>query len=167
MYTRQLLLAIGAFVKLTVNIIPEKGLYNGARGTVVDWVFSNGKSLRTGNMPILVIVDFPAYSGPPLLSDIPFAKPTWVPLKQMERRCDCRACFRTGFPLKIAKACTIHGLQGLEVGPGLPMERLVGKMTRFDEARNPGMRYVLHSRCKDEERLAMRDPMTLIEYKKL
>ena len=40
-------------------------------------------------------------------------------------------------------------------------------MTRFDEARNPGMRYVLHSRCKDEERLAMRDPMTLIEYKKL
>ena len=160
-------LAIGALVRVTVNIWPEHGLFNGTRGTVVDWVYGRGKSPHKGDLPDVIVLDVPGYDGPALLGDMPESTATWVPLASTERQCDCRRCKRTGYPLQIAKACTLHGLQGLEVGSGLAMERLVGEMGTKDEERNPGMRYVFHTRCKTSDCLAMAKPLTLHEFSKL
>jgi hypothetical protein len=66
--------AIGMSVKLTVNLCPEHGLCNRARGTVVDIVYPNGGGyvpppLASSDDPTvfpIVIVDFPDYTRHPL-----------------------------------------------------------------------------------------------------
>jgi hypothetical protein len=56
-------LCVGATVALSgINIVPEAGLYNGSRGTVIDFVYNTvcGPNDRHGDsLPICVIVDFP------------------------------------------------------------------------------------------------------------
>ena len=56
-------LCIGASVEISgINIVPEAGLYNGARGTIVDYVFDTvcGPNDKQGDhLPRCVIVDFP------------------------------------------------------------------------------------------------------------
>ena len=56
-------LCIGASVAISgINIVPEAGLYNGARGTIVDYVFDTvcGPNDKQGDhLPRCVIVDFP------------------------------------------------------------------------------------------------------------
>ena len=57
-------LCVGATVSLSNNIVPEAGLYNGARGTVVDFVYEHsrpeGPNDKDGeHLPLCVIVDFP------------------------------------------------------------------------------------------------------------
>lgn len=56
-------LCVGATVALSgLNIVPEAGLYNGARGEVIDFIYNTvcGPNDRHGDpLPICVIVDFP------------------------------------------------------------------------------------------------------------
>ena len=56
-------LCVGATVALFgINIVPEAGLYNGARGTLIDFIFERpeGPNNRDGDyLPECVIVDFP------------------------------------------------------------------------------------------------------------
>ena len=56
-------LCVGATVALSgMNIVPEAGLYNGARGKVIDFIYNTvcGPNDRHGDpLPICVIVDFP------------------------------------------------------------------------------------------------------------
>jgi hypothetical protein len=60
-------LCVGATVALSgVNIVPEAGLYNGARGQIVDFVYDNhqvcGPNDKQGDhLPRCVIVDFPGF----------------------------------------------------------------------------------------------------------
>lgn len=97
----------------------------------------------------------------------PGATATWVPLDCLERRCDCKQCTRTGFPLKVAKHTTLHGLQGLEVCDGGAMTGLVVNICPKDEAGNPGMTYVALSRIKELCRLALARSFTYESLKKL
>jgi hypothetical protein len=53
----QLLLAIGALMKLASNLHPEWGLFNGARCTVVGWLFQDPGD--TSGLPAVVVVDVP------------------------------------------------------------------------------------------------------------
>ena len=49
----------GAVVEITfVNLKPKLGLFNGARGTVVDLVFEEGDNPNAGDLPEVVVVDF-------------------------------------------------------------------------------------------------------------
>jgi hypothetical protein len=50
------------------NLLVQEGLYNGATGVVVDIIYENGKNPKTG-LPDVVMVDFPKYTGPPLLNN--------------------------------------------------------------------------------------------------
>ena len=86
---------IGEMVILTVNIVPELGLYNNARGVVMAVLYDDGYSTenREHNHPV-VVVDFPSYSGRPWSSK----HPTWVPVVSVERRCDNGCCSRSGWP---------------------------------------------------------------------
>ena len=56
-------LCVGATVALSgINIVPEAGLYNGARGTLIDFIYDNpcGPNDKHGDhLPGCVIVDFP------------------------------------------------------------------------------------------------------------
>ena len=43
---------------LTSNLWTEVGLHNGAKGTVVDLVYTNSEGLRNGGVPESVVVKF-------------------------------------------------------------------------------------------------------------
>ena len=63
-------LAKGARVMLTMNIRTKVGLCNGALGTVLDFVYSDGQTPPV--LPISVLVQFDEdYSGPPLTPSFP------------------------------------------------------------------------------------------------
>jgi hypothetical protein len=279
-------LARGALVKLTLNLLAELGLHNGARGNVVGWRYANPSTAVRGTLPSTVIVNFPAYDGPPLCvfsrfalltvaedgslvlplpsslaeekpvlpdsaispaeaaraEDIvarlrrillaalaandgdaasdrhvapgplhaaveqwaaahattdmsyvdlgsveafvnidgsstvsvellfcmaPGARATWVPIPSVQRRCDCGGCDRVGFPLKVAKHTTLHGLQGLEVRKGGAMTGLVVDITPGDEANNPGITYVALSRIETIDLLALTRSLTHESLEKL
>jgi hypothetical protein len=103
-----------------------------------------------------------------IFSVIPEATQTWVPLSKTQRQCECRKCSRTGYALKTAKSKTLHGLQGLEIGPPpCPMGRLLVSMSASDEASNPGMRYVSHTRSKLLELFGLAAPLSYEDLEKL
>ena len=55
-------LCVGATVALSDNIVPEAGLYNGARGTVVDFIYRTvaGPNDKHGEpLPLCIICDYP------------------------------------------------------------------------------------------------------------
>ena len=52
-------------------------------------------------------------------------------------------------------------------GPGLQMEQLVGDLTKEDEARMPGIRNVMHSRCKTPESLALARALAVEDLDKI
>ena len=56
-------LCVGAMVSLSgINIVPEDGLYNGAREKLIDFVYDNvcgPNNKHGGHLPKFVIVDFP------------------------------------------------------------------------------------------------------------
>jgi hypothetical protein len=60
--------ALGQMVKLTLNIVPELGLFNGARGTVRDIVYPDGggyvPACSANSVVPHIIVEFAGYTGP-------------------------------------------------------------------------------------------------------
>ena len=107
--------------------------------------------------------------GPPLIDQAlwPFAKATWIPFVPLNLTCDNpkRCCFREGFGLVVAKARTLHTLQGLEVFSGAPMERLVISTTKTVELLNTGMFYMAVSRGKTAKNIALSKSMTMEFFK--
>ena len=58
------MLCRGAMVSLTgKNLLPEKGLFNGATGKVQEIVYQDNQSPNDGHLPLYVAVDFPTYNG--------------------------------------------------------------------------------------------------------
>ena len=147
----QLLVARGALMKLTTNICPEMGLFNGTRCTIVDWLFDDPED--TSKLPAVIVADVPGYAGPALLA--PPRPRTWVPFVPVRLACDCKRCSREGFPFVLAKATTIHGMQGLEVGEGKPITHMTGECDNAAESRCPNSRYVMGTRAKSEAALAL------------
>ena len=100
--------AFGMMVKLTTNLIPELGLFNNARGTVVDIGWPAGSGYDPSNQPFfpVVIVDFRDYTGPPLLTEDPGGSyRTWVPIATKELRCDSQCCY---YPLWTPALLAMH-----------------------------------------------------------
>jgi hypothetical protein len=153
-------LAPGMMVKLTTNICPEFGLHNNARGIVRDVVYPNGGGYDSSLSPI-VMVEFPKYIGPPIsqaMQDVGLGK--HVPIACVHRRCDCKACTRTGLPLVVAKADSVHSTQGLTVGDSQPIKRIVLCWNKAAEGLWPGILYVGASRAEKEHNLAIDFSMT-------
>ena len=148
---------IGMTVLLSVNIVPELGLANNARGTVVAILYPAGgyDPSNTSKCPVIV-VDFLGYTGPPWDPQ----HPTWVPIHAEERRCDRGCCSRTGIPLGPGKAGSVHSFQGLSVGDNKPYNRIVLVWDKGAEGRFPGSFYVGASRAMGPHNLALRRTMT-------
>jgi hypothetical protein len=112
-------------VKLLTNLLPEEGLFNNPRGTIVEVIYPGGGGYSPDDKtqtPVLV-VDFPSYIGAPWLAaaepvDVAgdAARRTWVPISAVSLRCDSGCCSRRGLPVVCAKADSIHSLQGVTIG---------------------------------------------------
>jgi hypothetical protein len=155
---------VGMLVALTVNIIPELGLSNNSRGVVVCIVYDDAgyDPADKSRMPV-VIVDFPAYTGPAWDS----AHPTFVPVVPLEKRCDAMCCRRFGLPLVCAKVSSIHSLQGLSVGPSKPQKRIVVYWTSKAEAKWASIFYVAVSRAMGQGDIALASSPTLDDLQKI
>jgi len=101
-----LCLAEGARVMLTANLWVERGLVNGAMGTVIAICYHSDS--QPPNLPIAVTVQFDSYNGPTLYDGT-------VPICPLRRTWSTPSgsCSRLQLPLKLAWAVTIHKSQGL------------------------------------------------------
>lgn len=157
-------LCLGMPIKLTTNIIPEKGLFNNSRGWVRDFYYTDGGTWYNpddqARTPV-VICEMPSYTGNPISPEMAAAgKGKYVAFSSMVLRCDCNACSRSGLPLVCAKADSIHSLQGVTIGDTKPFKRLVVKWSQQAESRWPNIFYVATSRTNSSENIALRFNIT-------
>jgi hypothetical protein len=150
----------GMMVKLVTNLLPEKGLYNNARGFVRDWFYIDGSltydPANQSRMPV-VIVEFPAYTGRPMTAALADDehKAKWVAIAPMGLRCDCRGCHRFGLPLVCAKADSIHSLQGVTIGDDKAIKRIIIHWSQQAESLWAGIFYVAASRAMESHNVAL------------
>ena len=104
----------GADVMLTSNLWTPVGLYNGARGKVMDFVYMNSDGPQSQNFPEAVVVQFShLYPGMPDFTeyysrsvDIPTITDEWT------KPSGNGVFTRTQFSLNLSWAFTIHKSQG-------------------------------------------------------
>ena len=120
--------------------------------------FPSGK--RCCPMPLYVVVHFPSYTGKPFFANCPA---TWVPIPQVSNTDkDRRSWSRTGVPLRLSWAMTIHKSQGLTASEGCIVD------LRVCSKRNPlsmaGLAFVAWTRTESFERLAFRQLPSLLQF---
>jgi hypothetical protein len=139
-------LCVGAKVSLQYNLYIAWNLFNGSEGTIKDIIYLGNRkpSVDGDSFPDFILVDFPGYSGPPVLDDNPTVVPI-IPIK-VPFGCKCH-CERTQIPLLLSWGKTCHKCQGMTVGPGHPIERMVVHLGDVSaEGRSPGIAFVCFSR---------------------
>ncbi|EEQ31187.1 ATP-dependent DNA helicase PIF1 [Microsporum canis CBS 113480] len=130
----------GCRVMLTRNIWVEKGVVNGALGTVYDIQWESDTDVRT-NMPYVVLVKLDAYDGPGVFVDPHDGRPV-VPIFRttVEFKYMAEQCSRCQFAITPAYAITIHKSQGMT------LNKAVIDVNYPEYA--PGLKYVSISRVK-------------------
>jgi hypothetical protein len=134
-----ILIAIQSRVMLTENLWVERGLVNGALGTVHNIIWTPGTDWRK-EPPLALLVYFDKYDGPEYITLSTGEK--LVPIFRSRRDFfrGTEACSRTQFALTTAFAITVHKSQGLTV------DRAVLNLTDRDFV--VGLSYVAVSRVK-------------------
>jgi hypothetical protein len=169
----QLALAVGAVVKLNVNLyVPfgaKVGLFNGALGKVHAIVYTDKRGPFSGHLPRCIVVEFFSYRGPSLFGGTPTDTSAprtitqrLVPIYPQTLPCDCNRCFRTGFPLSVRAAGTIHTMQGMTVkatGPG-PTRVVAHLNDTALENLFPNATYTALSRNTDIKNLALHEALS-------
>lgn len=125
-------------VKLTCNLCPEWGLFNHARGIVRDIVYPGG--VYDAKMTPTVWVQIGGYKGPSFFpDDVDAQRAQWVPISAVKKLCALDCCSRIGLPLTVAKADTVHSLQGLTIGVLQQIKRLRIRWSKSAEVNLVGM----------------------------
>ena len=111
----ELYLAVGAQVTLTSNNNTAVGLTNGAKGTVVDIIYSKQPNV---DLPDFVMVRWPEYTGPQFFSGAMNTEGTHncIPIPAISVQSDDMRATRTQFPLRLAYATTVWKSQGDTLG---------------------------------------------------
>jgi ATP-dependent DNA helicase PIF1 len=127
---------------LVENLWTERGLVNGAFGTVRDIIWKEGDSEGRCRAPFALLVKFDNYTGPEFLrtgnGDICILMPIFKSTREFFR--DRISCTRTQFPVTLAYAIIVHKAQGITV------PRAVLNITARDFAL--GLTYVTVARVK-------------------
>ena len=146
---KQLYIAEGSRVMLTVNLWTEAGLVNGTMGEVVGYHFDPRRGNSAGGSPRAIFVKCPTYKGPrfpgfPETEEwrhvLPITRYT-IPFVKSGT-----SCTREQFPLTLAWAVTIHKSQGMTIGPGESWERMLLDLGRKELS--TGATFVALSRAK-------------------
>ena len=134
----------GAKVMLSLNLITHLGLFHRSTGIIKDIIYSNGN--MPPQLPQVVMVEFHKYTGTLFIQN----NPKIVPIIPVERQMECcNYCKRKQIPLRLAWATTVHGCQGMTVGPSEQDRYII--MDPGDkkfESTCPGSLYVALSRGK-------------------
>jgi ATP-dependent exoDNAse (exonuclease V) alpha subunit len=138
-------LCIGARVMLTENSWTERGLVNGALGTVKGFHWAEGDDVDKVIPTILVAFD--NYKGPVLYEE---TKAVPIAPSKREFAIGNTACTRTQLPLTVAWAITIHKAQGITA------EKIVTNIAGKDHV--VGLTYVAVSRVKNLRGLLFEEP---------
>ena len=96
---------------------------------------------------MVVLLNFPGYTGPPFLSD----HPKLIPLVPVERKieCFCGFCRHTQIYLKLGWASTIHRCQGMTIGANeINRYIVIHQGSKMFESRTPGALFVALSQAK-------------------
>ena len=126
------------------NSLTTYGLNNGSPGIVKAILYRENEA--PPSFPMVVIVDFDNYTGPPWLQSYP----TWVPIVPVETRCDSECCTRIGLPLLTSYALPIAKVQGRTIGDGQSATHLRVKLqsdTKMEQL-SLGLAYTAFSRCQ-------------------
>jgi hypothetical protein len=92
------------------------GIVNGAQGTIKSIIYDNETDYNT-NLPSTIIIEFLNYSGPQFFKDN--SRKFWIPINPCTVFSRFYKCYRTQYPLKLAKASTITKLQGETLDSGI------------------------------------------------
>ena len=105
-----LYLSVGSKVMLRINLLTKFGLVNGSQGIIRDIIYD--ENATENDMPKVIIVEFPDYTGDPLLGE---KYPKCIPIAPFTAQSFYRGKMRTRtqFPLRLCWAMTIHKSQGL------------------------------------------------------
>ena len=172
-------ICVGAPIAIEgINIVPEAGLYKGARKTVMDIVYdsiASPNSQHKDHLPLYVVVNFPGLRlgcAKPWDKDTPTAKnrkdqtfvlvypihchahtgnrKQHVPIPPQEVLCDKGCCVARYCPLILAWTTTVHKFQGFEPGfqQGDLIDRIIASLNNLDWGKCPGAAYVATSRAR-------------------
>ena len=128
-----LYLSVGCRVMLRKNLWVEKGLVNGAIGTVLDTVYDIDK--RPPALPLAIMVRFDRFQGPYIFDQAFPILPATAHWKENDFDCS-----RRQFPLTVSHALTIHKAQGITA------DKVVVNIG--EREMTPGLSYVALSRVK-------------------
>jgi hypothetical protein len=169
-------ISIDMIMRLTLNINTKNYLYNQQRGTIVDIIYPPDNSIdnqlpldRFGKYKInttadkmpIIILDIPDYNGEEIIEGYP----SYVPICPIERSCDSFCCKRFSYPLIIAKASTVHSMQGVSIGSNKFLEFMSFDYNgEKDEALWPNIAYVGMSRVQEIHNLAIINRLSISEW---
>lgn len=92
----------------TLKCVKLKIVPNGTPGTVLAIIYP--RNVLPPELPTAVICIFPTYTGPPYLQNVPHSVPI-IPIVRKWQK-GTTTCTRTGLPLILGTALSIHRLQG-------------------------------------------------------
>jgi len=140
-------LSLDSRVMLTRNLWTDVGLCNGALGTVLSIVYSDGDS--PPSFPIAIMIQFDSYTGPSFSDTITNLVP--VPPCSNFSESLGSSYERTQFPIRLAWAITIHKSQGLT------LDKIWIDLGNSE--RSPGLSYVALSRARNLQSIIV-EPMS-------
>ena len=153
----QLPLSIGARIMLTENLWVERGLVNGAIGTVEDIIWPCSADPMNMGPPTALIINFDGYDGPALSTGDSGQPLVPIFMSRREFMWGNTPCSRQQFPITVAYAITVHKSQGMTV------PRAVLNIT--DSEFSVGLRYVAVSRVKTLQGVLFEQPFDFEQIK--
>lgn len=146
-----LYLCKNARVMLTINIDPLKGLANGAFGTVKYIIYNKNNNELPPNLPLVVIVQFDAYKGKPIIPAIERSVSISPITAYFTLSNDIKGKIssRQQIPLRLAWAITIHKSQGQT------LDKVVIDIGKQRKIKASGLEYVAFSRVREVKDLVL------------